>query len=524
LLSFEYSDFQSEVISPHSPLFTDLYELTMVDAYVNSKTHLAPATFELFFRRCPFQGEYAVVAGYERVQEVLENFRFSERDISYLKSLPIFSNTSNEFFETLQNLDLSDVEILGVPEGDLVFPRLPILQVRGPIYKVQLLESALLNAVNFATLVATYARRIRTIAKDKGLVEFGLRRAQGPNGAMTASRASFIGGFDATSNVLAGVSYGIPIAGTMAHSFVQSFSENQLSPDWNGENISGLLQKICHEDDLQTNAGEFAAFLAYAKAFPAQAVLLVDTYDSLLSGVPNAIRVFKVLRHFGFTPLGIRLDSGDLVYLSLEARKMLDEAGFHDAKIYASNELDEKIILSIQDQGAKIDSFGVGTCLVTAAADPALGGVYKLVELAGKPRMKISQQTEKLVLPAAKKVYRLFGKDGVMLLDLLAHESEPAPKAGQEILAAHPSDPFKKTWVTPSAVEDLLVPLFRAGKWLDTRTLSEKRSRSLERMEQLRPDVSRAANPTPYKVSLTANLKKLLDELYDRERPQRRLH
>jgi nicotinate phosphoribosyltransferase len=463
------------------------------------------------------------VAGYDLVQEILENFKFSPNELHYLQSLPAFHKADPRFFEALRNLDLSDLQIWGMPEGELAFPRLPILQVRGPILKAQLLESALLNAVNFASLVATYSRRIRVAAGDRSLIEFGLRRAQGPNGAMTATRASYLGGFDGTSNVLAAMKFHIPAVGTMAHSFVQSFFEPLKSFEWRGEDITRLLEELKKEDGLETNDRELSAFFSYAQAIPDHVLLLVDTYDTLHSGVPNAIRIFKILRKFGHEPLGIRLDSGDLVYLSKETRKLLDEAGFHKTKIFASNELDEKIIASLQDQGAQIDSYGVGTRLVTAASDPALGGVYKLVELDGRPRMKISQQTAKLVIPGAKSVYRLLGSNGKMLLDLLTHQSEPAPKAGEEILAFHPSDPFKKTWVTPSAVLPLLVPLYKDGRWLETSDLTAKRQRSLEGMRALREDIVRMANPAPYKVSLSRKLKDLLDTLYNQERPAAKL-
>ncbi|MDB5037492.1 MAG: nicotinate phosphoribosyltransferase [Bacteriovoracaceae bacterium] len=505
-----------------NPLFTDLYQFTMASAYLSAGKANSIATFELFFRRCPFQGEYAIAAGYDLLQEILHQFKFSKDDIDYLKSLPIFQNADPLFFKTLLDLDLSDVEILAIPEGSLCFPRVPILQVKGPIFKTQLLESALLNAINFATLVATYARRLRMVAGDKGLIEFGLRRAQGPNGAMTASRSGYLGGFEGTSNVLAGKLLQIPVVGTMAHSFIQSFTELHFSDEtWNGHSISNLLKEVKAESE--TNLGELAAFLVFAKTFPDHCILLVDTYDTLASGVPNAIRVFKILKKLGYKPGGIRLDSGDLVYLSKSARRMFDDAGFKDIKIFASNELDEIIIETLQDQGAAIDSYAVGTRLVTAATEPALGGVYKLVEIDGKPRMKISQQTEKLVIPGAKKAFRLYGSDNSMLLDLLTL-NETAPKPGEKISVFHPSDPFKNAFVTPSKIESLLQPIFKNGKWLDRRSLEEMRTQSLNDMKSLRPDISRRANPSPYKVSLTQDLKQLLDQLYKKERPAPVLH
>ncbi len=249
----------------------------------------------------------------------------------------------------------------------------------------------------------------------------------------------------------------------------------------------------------------------------------MDTYDVLKSGIPNAIRVFEALQKRGHKPVGLRLDSGDLVFFSKEARRLLDGAGLTDVKILASNELDENIIESLQDQGARIDSYGVGTQLVTAAPQPALGGVYKLVEVNGKARMKISEQTEKLVLPCRKNVFRLYGRDEKMLLDLMTLHHEPAPQPAQELLALHPADPFKKATVSPSRIEPLLTPLFKKGKWLDELSLREKRERSLKEMTFLRDDISRRHNPTPYKVSVTEKLKTLMNELYQRERPTPRL-
>jgi len=502
------------------PLFTDLYQITMAQAYFCSGKHQDQAVFELFFRHCPFDGEFAVLSGFDLVREIINDFQFTEEDIRYLKSLPAFGNAKSDFFDELRRLNLSDLEIRSIPEGSLVFAREPLLQIKGPLLKAQLLESALLNAVNFSTLIATYARRIRNIAEGHQLVEFGMRRAQGPNGAMTAARSAYLGGFDATSNVLAGKTLGIPVVGTMAHSFVQSFSAlEEQHFFWNGQNRKDDWIQIIQEDGCSTNRGEMAAFISYAQTFPEAALLLVDTYDTLGSGVPNAIRVFKMLRRLHHRPLGIRLDSGDLVYLSQQARKMLDAAGFHEAKIFASNELDEKVIESIQDQGAKVDAYGVGTHLVTAYDQPALGGVYKLVELNGKPRMKISQQTEKLVIPSQKEVYRLQSEDGSYLLDLLTSSQETPPEPGQDLLALHPSDPFKRVRVVASQVKPLLQPLFNQGQWRDQLSLQEKRRSSLESMKSLRSDVWRAHNPAPYKVSVSTSLSQLLTDLYQKENP-----
>jgi len=496
----------------------------MARAYFESGKAQSRATFELFFRRPPFHGEYAILAGFELIQDILKGFQFTNSDLNFLKSHPSFKTASTEFWKELERLDLSDIEIFAIPEGSVVFPREPLMQIHGPILKVQLLESAFLNAINFSTLVATYARRIKMVSENRTLVEFGMRRAQGPNGAMTATRSSFIGGFDATSNVVAAKNLGIPVVGTMAHSFVQSFWElTEKDLVWQGESIEREVNAAIQADGFKTNLSELAAFLAYARTFPTACVLLVDTYDTLKSGVPNAIRVFQIMKKFGVRPGDIRLDSGDLVYLSRECRRMLDEAGFTDSKIFASNELDEAVIESLQRQGACIDSYGVGTRLVVSADQPALGGVYKLVEVERHPRMKISQQTEKLVFPSAKNLYRLYGRDGLMLLDLMTTASEPAPQPGAQILAHHPADPYKRAVVQASRVEPLLQPLFQKGRWLDERSLEQKRSDSLKAMTFLREDVSRSQNPAPYKVSVSAELQTLIEKIYNQEAPPSRL-
>ncbi len=482
----------------------------MAKAYVDAGMAEKSATFEFFFRRCPFNGEYAVLAGHDRIRDALENFKFTDDEIDYLRKLPFFSPHDDptgydNFFSILKNLSLKNIEILAMPEGSLVFPRTPVLQVRGPILEAQLLESIILNSLNFATLIATNARRIRMAAKNRKLVEFGLRRAQGPDGAMTATRSSYLGGFDGTSNVLAAKQWNIPPVGTIAHSFIQSF----LSPSDKEEKYFG------------PNRGELAAFMAYAKSFPNNCLLLIDTYDTLHSGLPNAIETFRFLKSRGHSPLGVRIDSGDLVYLSTEVKKCLDAAGFPDCEIYATNELDEAVIDSIEDQDSAITGYGVGTRLVTATADPALGGVYKLVEFDGHPRLKISEQTEKIVIPGEKKSYRFFDHNGEMILDYLTLASEPEPKPGAEYLGLHPLDPYKRLLVKPHRIEKLLHALFQQGSWTDSLPVDEIRRSSLEQMQWLRTDIQRRANPTPYKVSLSPALKKLTDELYISERPDR---
>lgn len=495
------------------PLFTDLYQLTMAEAYLSSDRGHQQAAFELSFRRAPFGGEYAIFAGLDQVKDILESFHFTEENIRFLKELPTFREAPISFFENLRKLDLKDIEIDAFEEGALIFPKEPLLQVRGPIFKAQLLETTLLNAINFSTLVATYARRIRIVAPNKKLVEFGMRRAQGQDAAMIAARSSYLGGFDATSNVLAGQKWTIPVVGTMAHSFVQSFTAADLS------STARALIKI----KLKTNEGELAAFFNYAERFPNDAVLLVDTYDTLSSGIPNAICVFQYLKSKGFRPRGVRLDSGDLGYLSREARKKLNEAGLQEVSIFASNELDEKIIKSLEDQQAQIDSYGVGTKLATAYEQAALGGVYKLVEVNGRPRTKISQQVEKRIIPGAKQVYRLQGEDSRLLLDLLTQLEDRPPKCDEDILALHPADPLQKALVRPKHVTPMLQPLYRKGKWLRSESLGNLRQASLSNMSGLREDILRIHNPTPYKVSVSSSLRALMDQVYNEESPITRL-
>ena len=326
-------------------MLTDLYQLTMMYGYTKAKKADQIVAFDLFFRKNSGESAYAIAAGLEQVIEYIENIKFTEEDLDYLRSLKIFDE---EFLDRLKNFKFTG-DIDAVPEGTVVFPYEPLIRVKAPIFEAQLIETAMLNIVNHQTLIATKASRIVHAAQGGAVLEFGLRRAQGPDAGIYGARASIIGGCTATSNVMAGRMFDIPVSGTHGHSWVMSFDS------------------------------ELEAFRAYARAFPENCLLLVDTYDTLRSGVPNAITVFKELREKGYEPLGIRLDSGDLAYLSKKARKMLDEAGFPNAKIVASSDLDEETIWHMKAQGAAIDVWGVGTALITSKDCPALGGVYKLV-------------------------------------------------------------------------------------------------------------------------------------------------
>jgi len=513
------------------PLLTDLYQITMAYGYWRSRTHRKNAVFELFFRKNPFGGEYSIFAGLREALAFLECFRFSQSDIDYLRSIPSLSHAEPEFWSWLAEVDASELTVHSLAEGTPAFPRVPLLRVEGPLAVAQLMETTLLNLINFSTLIATNAARMRyVVGEGKTLMEFGLRRAQGPDGGMTATRAAIIGGFDATSNVLGGKLLEVPVSGTHAHAFVQSFLA--VDPglleirDAAGElrDAGELLERARLEDGLTTNEGELAAFLAYARAFPSATLLLVDTYDTLASGLPNAIRVFKVLRALGHAPVGIRLDSGDLAYLSREARRMLRDAGFGDVTIVASNSLDEEVLRALDAHQAEIDAYGIGTNLVTAENEPALGGVYKLVEIDGEPRIKISQDPVKVTIPGRKRSYRLSGQEGYDLVDVMTLEDEAPPVVGEPYLCRHPFIPEMRVQIIPSRVELLHTKVFEHGTALiGEESLIGIRERSALLQKGIRPDHRRALNPTPYKISLSQHLHRYMYDLWSREMAVRTL-
>jgi len=521
------------------PLLTDMYQITMAYAYWKSGRHEDQAVFDLFFRKCPFGGEFTIFAGLSQAIELVKNFRFNPAQIGYLRQL--LPQADPEFFNWLSQVDCSKIKIYALREGSLAFPRVPLLRVEGPLAIAQLLETGLLNLVNFATLMTTNAARFRLAAgPDKSLLEFGLRRAQGPDGAMSASRYSYLGGFDATSNVLAGQVFGIPMKGTHAHAFVQSFTgfddiKNPMLKTADGECSKNFVdwvkkaQKVVMEklELSSTNVGELAAFTAYAMAFPNGFLALVDTYDTLQSGVPNFLAVALALKHLGYDPVGIRLDSGDLAYLSKEARKMFASfADFLEKKmiICASNDIDEQTLWSLRQQGHEIDVFGVGTHLVTCKAQPALGGVYKLVEVNGRPRIKLSQDAVKTTLPGRKDAYRLYGEDDSPILDLLVLAGEDAPQAGQPVLCLDPFDGHKRVRVTPKTLEKLHQCFWDVSETFENvgeplQSLFEQRNHAKQSLEQLREDHKRPLNPTPYKVSVSQKLYDYLQELWSAEAP-----
>lgn len=471
----------------NSPLQTDLYQLTMAAAYWQAGTAEQASVFHLFFRRLPFKGGYAIAAGLEPALEWLEAFRFGVAELDYLASLktrvgtPLFKEG---FLSYLGGLRLK-LDIDAIPEGEAVFAHEPLLRVQGPLLHAQLAETALLNILNFQTLVATKAARVCHAAAGAPVVEFGYRRAQGPDGGYSASRAAWIGGCQGTSNVLAGQRFGIPVMGTHAHSWVMSFDE------------------------------EVEAFERYAEAMPDNCILLVDTYDTL-KGVDHAIATAHKLRERGHELSGIRLDSGDLAWLSQQARGKLDAAGFTEVKIVASNDLDEHIIESLRHQGAKIDTWGVGTSLVTAGDQPALGGVYKLAALrkddgTWQPRIKLSEQTAKSSIPGRLQVRR-FELDGLFVADAIYDEDSRIP---DEVEIVDPGDPIRrKKLPRGSAFRDLLQPVMKAGtRSTAPEALAVVRERCKASLAKLHPGTLRLTNPHAYPAGLELGLHRHREEV-----------
>jgi nicotinate phosphoribosyltransferase len=469
----------SDLYRPSLALLTDLYELTMASAAWKNGLAGTEACFALTFRKNPFQGGYAVAAGLETAIDLIERFRLDASDLAYLETLrdgrgaPLFERA---FLEHLGALRL-EVDLDAVPEGTPVFPHEPLLRVKGPVISCMLLETALLAVVNFQTLVATKAARVCLAARGEPVLEFGLRRAHGIDGGLAAARAAYVGGAAATSNVLAGRLFGIPVKGTHAHSWVMLFDS------------------------------EPEAFAAYARAMPGNCVLLVDTYDTL-QGVRHAIETGRWLRARGSDLAGIRLDSGDLAWLSQRAREMLDAAGFRETAILGSNELDEQVIDSLKEQGATISVWGVGTRLVTGADDGALGGVYKLTAMrpAGqgwKHRLKLSERASKVSVPGILQVRRFEGPEG-HLADAIWDELTGIP---DEAVIVDPLDHTRRRELQPGPHQDLLVPVYRAGKLVYPRPpLEAIRARTIAELGKLHKGIKRFVNPHQYPVGLEKRL------------------
>ncbi|XP_034125938.1 nicotinate phosphoribosyltransferase isoform X2 [Drosophila guanche] len=524
------------------PLLTDLYQITMAYAYWKSDKTDDQAVFDLFFRNNPFHGEFTIFAGLEECLKFLDSFHYSQSDIEYLKqTLP--EGIEIEFFEYLGNLTAREVTLFAIDEGTVAFPRVPIIKIEGPLIIVQLLETTLLTLVNYASLMATNAARYRMVAgKHVKLLEFGLRRAQGPDGGLSASKYSYTGGFDGTSNVLAGKLFNIPVKGTHAHAYITSFSSiGELKTRLLKHKKTGVMEDLLehavrhrgmlsHVLDVSTeesSEGELAAMVSYAIAFPDGFMALVDTYDVKRSGLLNFSAVALALNDLGYHALGIRIDSGDLAYLSCLARETFEKVAerfkvpwFNKLTIVASNDINEDTILSLNEQGHKIDCFGIGTHLVTCQRQPALGCVYKLVEINGQPRIKLSQDVEKVTMPGNKNAYRLYSADGHALIDLLQKVSEPPPAVGQKVLCRHPFQESKRAYVIPSHVESLYKVYWKSGKICQQLpTLEQVREKVQISLKTLRNDHKRTLNPTPYKVSVSDNLYNFIHDLWLQNAP-----
>lgn len=524
-----------------SPLLTDMYQITMAYAYWKSDKKNDTAVFDLFFRRNPFMGEFTIFAGLGDCMKYIETFQYTESDIAYLKSV-LPSYIEEDFYDYLSNITTKDLTIYAMDEGTVVFPKQPLLRVEGPLIVVQLLETSLLTLINFASLMTTNAARYRlAVGWKMHLFEFGLRRAQGPNGGMSASKYAYIGGFDRTSNLLAGKLYNIPVAGTHAHSFVTSFADtgdlNQRMLNHRVTNGSMNLFEIalrwrdrvkvlCEVIGMPNNT-ELAAFVAFAIAFPSNFMGLVDTYDVRNSGLLNFCAVALALNDLEYQALGIRIDSGDLAYLSALAysyfSKIADEyniPSFKEMLIIVSNDVNEETILSLHDQNHNISGFGIGTHLVTCQKQPALGCVYKMVEINGMPTMKLSEEFEKTSFPGKRDVYRLYGSEGYALLDLMQKSDESEPEPGQKVLCRHPFDRSKRCYVVPKSVEKLLKIYWKDGQVCNTLpTMEEIRNKIHENLSKIRRDILRILNPTPHKLSLSENTFDFIHDLWLRNIP-----
>ena len=464
-------------------LLTDFYEITMSGGYFETKMADEIAYFDLFFRRVPDGGGFAIMAGLEQVIEYLQNLKFTDEDIAFLKRKGVFSDA---FLDYLKNYKF-ECDVWAIPEGTPIFPGEPILTVRGPLLQAQYIETMLLLLINHQTLIATKANRIVRAAQGRAVMEFGTRRAHGASAAVLGSRASYIAGCVGTACAVSERDLGIPALGTMAHSWIQVFPT------------------------------EYEAFKAYAELYPGNCTLLVDTYSVLKSGVPNAIRIFKELNP---QKMGIRIDSGDIAYLTKKARKMLDDAGLQECKIVISNSLDEWLIRDILQQGAYIDSLGVGERLITAASDPVFGGVYKMagIEKDGEitAKLKISENVEKITNPGYKKVYRLYDKDsGRMVADVITLASEEPP-SGDDYVIFDPSFTWKRKKLSNFIAKELQVQIFKGGKLVyDSPDIEKIRSYCLEQISTLWEETLRFENPQTYYIDLSIELWELRTKLIE---------
>ncbi len=466
-------------------LLVDFYELTMANGFFKEGMRDKTVIFDMFFREVPDNGEYTIVAGLEQLIEYMENLHFSEEDIEFLRDKNIFDE---EFLDYLYNFDFQ-CDVWAMPEGTLAFPGEPLVTVKGPAIQAQMLETMVLLTLNHQSMIATKASRIVKQAKGRPVVEFGSRRAQGYSAANLGARAAYIGGCAGTANTLSDKMFGVPALGTMAHSWVQMFDS------------------------------ELEAFRAFARVYPDNCLLLVDTYDTLKEGIPNAIKVFdeEVLPR-GFRPKGIRIDSGDITYISNKARKMLDDAGYPDAQIMASNSLDEYTIRTILHQGAKLDSFGVGERLITSKSSPVFGGVYKLVATVSKdgkiiPKIKISENVAKITTPGFKELYRFYENEtGKAMADVIALKDEEIPEDNYEIF--HPVYTWKRKTLTDYTAKKVLVQIYDKGKLVyKLPSLEEIKEKAERELDTLWEETKRLDNPNEYIVDLSEKLWEVKDQL-----------
>ena len=478
-------------------LLTDFYELTMMQGYFKEKDANETVIFDAFYRNNPVGSGYSICAGLDQVIDYVKNLHFDEDDVDYLRTTGMFEE---DFLDYLRHFHFSG-DIYAIPEGSVVFPREPLVKIIAPIMEAQLIETALLNIINHQSLIATKAARVVYAAQGDGVMEFGLRRAQGPDAGIYGARAAMIAGCIGTSNVLCGKMFDVPVKGTHAHSWIMSF------PD------------------------ELTAFRTYAKLYPSACILLVDTYDTLNSGIPNAIKVFKEMREAGIplTFYGIRLDSGDLAYLSKKAKKMLDAAGFPDAVISASNDLDETLISSLKLQGAAINSWGVGTNLITSKDCPSFGGVYKLSAIKNEngefiPKIKISENTEKITNPGNKTIYRVYEKEtGKIKADLICFADETFDES-QDLLLFDPLETWKKTKLAGGTytMREMLIPIFKNGECIYTSpSVTEIAEYCKQEKDSLWDETKRLFYPHRVYVDLSQRLydvkKALLDQAHKPE-------
>ncbi len=461
-------------------LLTDLYQMTMAYGYWKTGKHQTESVFNLFFRKNPFNGGYAISCGLDYVIEYLEQFQFSQSDLNYLSSLKSQNGEQtfdDDFLKFLEGFKfLCDVD--AIPEGQLVFPNEPIIRIKGPIYQCQLLETPLLNIINLQTLIATKASRVVTATKEETVIEFGLRRAHGIDGGISTSRAAYLGGCHATSNLLAGKLFDIPVRGTHAHSWVMAFSS------------------------------EKEAFEKFSQAMPSNCVLLVDTYDTI-EGIAHAIKIGQDLKNRGYRLLGVRLDSGDLADLSKKARKMLDDAGLNDCNIVGSNDLDEKLIETLKQQDAKINTWGVGTRLVTAYDQPALGGVYKLAAIKEngkwKDKIKLSEQNAKINIPGLQQVIRFY-QEGQPRFDMIMEEADQY-EPDYMMIDPYDNTKRKRIKVNEFDTEEMLKPIYTKGQLIyNTPGIHESREKTLQSLRSLEPSLKRFVNPSIYSVGLEEKL------------------